>query len=174
MRLASVLTPLSDYNLRLGGAYLRSMLRRYGEPALAFAAYNAGPSRIDSWLDLHGDPRGKDRHALIDWIELIPFDETRNYVQRVSENLRVYEQRLAGADPLPVVPRPVIGPVWPPPWPSLRPPPAEGTVSAPSAEPAPEEPDSTIIKASFSTTPVPWRKPPSGAPPPLPALKPGD
>ena len=67
-----------DYNVRLGSHYLKTLLKHYdGEVALAVAAYNAGPRRVDEWIRLHGDPRRGDSSALIDWIELIPFDETR-------------------------------------------------------------------------------------------------
>ncbi len=95
---AGLLVAKPDYNVRLGSEYLRRMLERYGgEPVLALAAYNAGPSRVDRWLGEHGDPRG-DRYALVDWVELIPFDETRNYVQRVLEGATVYQRRLADAE----------------------------------------------------------------------------
>ena len=58
---------------------------------LAIAAYNAGPHRVKKWLDLYGDLREfKDFHQAIDWIESIPFSVTRNYVQRVLENLQIY------------------------------------------------------------------------------------
>lgn len=89
-----------EYNVRLGSAYLASQLARWGgEPALALAAYNAGPSRVARWLEEFGDPRRGDRHDLIDWIESIPFNETRNYVQRVLEGRGVYAQMLRrGAD----------------------------------------------------------------------------
>ena len=170
---AGLLTGAPHYNIRLGGAYLNGLLRRYREPALAFAAYNAGPGRVDSWLDLHGDPRGEGRHALIDWIELIPFAETRNYVQRVSENLGVYERRRAELDPLPVVPRPVIGPVEPAPVPQSKPLPPPGAVTV-EEEAEPPVPEPAIIKASFTKVPVPWRKPPAGDPPPVPRAKPRD
>lgn len=85
-------------NLRLGSAYLQRQLVRFGgEPALALAAYNAGPGRVAEWLEAHGDPRGGGRYRLIDWIELIPFSETRNYVQRVLEGRIMYRAILAGA-----------------------------------------------------------------------------
>jgi soluble lytic murein transglycosylase len=91
-----------DYNVRLGSRYLGKQLDRYDdEPALALAAYNAGPSRVSRWLEMHGDPRGRDAYRLIDWIELIPFAETRNYVQRVLEGRGMYRALLAGPKPAP-------------------------------------------------------------------------
>ena len=79
-----------EYNALLGGAYLGSMIDRYdGSYVLALAAFNAGPGRADRWIETYGDPRS-DAVDAIDWIERIPFDETRSYVQRVLENLQVY------------------------------------------------------------------------------------
>ncbi|MEK9671555.1 MAG: lytic transglycosylase domain-containing protein [Rhodospirillaceae bacterium] len=86
------------YNMTLGQSYLAALLERFGGSyVLAVAAYNAGPHRVQSWIKLNGDPREKDVD-MIDWIELIPFDETRNYVQRVMENLHVYRARLADTE----------------------------------------------------------------------------
>ena len=65
---------------------------------MAFAAYNAGGGRVAQWLAAYGDPR-TGKADLVDWIERIPFDETRNYVQRVVENLNVYKQRFAEEPP---------------------------------------------------------------------------
>ncbi|MBW6397130.1 lytic transglycosylase domain-containing protein [Roseomonas sp. HJA6] len=77
-------------NMRLGAGYLDQMLTRFGGALpLAAAAYNAGPGRVDQWLGTYGDPRGGDVD-MIDWMEQIPFSETRNYVQRVIENVMVY------------------------------------------------------------------------------------
>ncbi|MDH3231827.1 MAG: lytic transglycosylase domain-containing protein, partial [Alphaproteobacteria bacterium] len=91
------LTSDPDHNVTLGGAYLDSMLARYeGSMIMALAAYNAGPHRVDEWLRDYGDPRGTLDDA-IDWIESIPFSETRNYVQRVMEALPIYRQKLTGA-----------------------------------------------------------------------------
>ncbi len=87
------------FNLRLGAHYLGRQLERFGEPALALAAYNAGPGRVVAWLAQYGDPRGRGRHALVDWIERIPFRETRNYVQRVLEGAEVYRRLLAERAP---------------------------------------------------------------------------
>ncbi|MEO3474139.1 lytic transglycosylase domain-containing protein [Roseomonas sp. CAU 1739] len=89
------LTADPQANMRLGAGYLDQMLNRYaGALPLAAAAYNAGPGRVDQWLGTYGDPRGGDVDML-DWIEQIPFTETRNYVQRVVENVIVYR----AADP---------------------------------------------------------------------------
>lgn len=95
-------------NMLLGVGYLRRLLDRYGgaEP-LAIAAYNAGPSRVDEWLRANGDPRTSGAHGpavdMLDWIELIPFAETRNYVQRVIENVVVYRAKLGERLPHPVL-----------------------------------------------------------------------
>jgi len=74
-------------------AYLREMLTRFDNSLpLAVAAYNAGPHRVDQWLPENGDPR-VGPVDMLDWIELIPFNETRNYVQRVLENVVIYRAR---------------------------------------------------------------------------------
>ncbi|WP_228243647.1 lytic transglycosylase domain-containing protein [Porphyrobacter sp. GA68] len=81
----------ADYNIRLGSGYFSRMLDYYGGSyPLAVAAYNAGPGNVNKWLRANGDPRtgGVD---WVDWIERIPFSETRNYVHRVLENAAVYE-----------------------------------------------------------------------------------
>jgi soluble lytic murein transglycosylase len=81
------------YNTQMGAAELAALLKEYGDCyALAFAAYNAGRGRVQQWIAAHGDPRDPKVDA-IDWVERIPFAETRNYVQRVLENLQVYRAR---------------------------------------------------------------------------------
>ncbi len=81
----------AGYNLRLGNSYIQRMLSYYhGSYPLAVAAYNAGPGNVNKWLRINGDPR-QGEMEWIDWIESIPFSETRNYVQRVLENAVVYE-----------------------------------------------------------------------------------
>ncbi len=88
------LTEKPKYNMTLGASYIGEMIERYnGSYPLAIAAYNAGPGRVDRWLRNHGDPRTGEV-SLIDWIELIPIYETRNYVQRVLEGVYVYRLRL--------------------------------------------------------------------------------
>lgn len=89
---------LSDgaYNARLGVAYLAGLQRQFGNSPVQIAAgYNAGPSRPILWMEERGDPR-KGGVDVIDWIEHIPFRETRNYVMRVTESLPVYRARLSG------------------------------------------------------------------------------
>jgi soluble lytic murein transglycosylase len=87
---ADRLTADGLYNVLLGRAYLETLIEDFGGSyALAIAAYNAGPSRVRQWLRDYGDPRGGDIN-MVDWIEMIPINETRNYVQRVLENLQIY------------------------------------------------------------------------------------
>lgn len=79
-----------EYNIRLGASYLQRMISYFnGSHVLAVAAYNAGPGNVNKWLNRFGDPRQPDVDV-IDWIEQIPFGETRNYVQRVLENAVIY------------------------------------------------------------------------------------
>ena len=93
------LTADPAYNIRLGSAFLRGLLDQYDNSVpLAAAAYNAGPRRASEWIDANGDPRAAGVDA-VDWIELIPFTETRNYVQRVIENQVIY--RVERGDPAP-------------------------------------------------------------------------
>jgi soluble lytic murein transglycosylase len=90
-------------NMRLGTAYLAQLLDHFGGSLpLAIAAYNAGPTRVDQWLSDGPDPRGAGTAAKIDWIETIPFNETRNYVQRVIENIAVYRAKRHETLPYPV------------------------------------------------------------------------
>jgi soluble lytic murein transglycosylase len=94
-----LLTADPEHNMRVGTAYLQQMLEQFGGfVPLAAAAYNAGPNRVNEWLAENGDPRIANQ-SMIDWIELIPFNETRNYVQRVLENVVVYQARLYGTLP---------------------------------------------------------------------------
>ncbi len=78
------------YNIRLGRSYIQTLLDDFGGSyPLAIAAYNAGPGRVMQWLHDFGDPRGSGI-GMVSWIEMVPFNETRNYVQRVLENLQIY------------------------------------------------------------------------------------
>ena len=87
----SGLTKDPEYNIKLGSYYLNSLLDQYnGVYPFAIAAYNAGPNRVKTWRRINGDPT-KNEISYIDWIELIRFKETRNYVQRVLENINVYK-----------------------------------------------------------------------------------
>ena len=85
-----------QYNIRLGSYYLAMMLERYKKSfPLALAAYNAGHKRVDRWLDIYGAPL-KNKIDFEEWIELIPYKETRDYVQKVLENLIVYKYLIKG------------------------------------------------------------------------------
>lgn len=91
------LTQDAAYNATLGASYLQEQLQRFdGSYVLTFAGYNAGPNRAAEWVDRYGDPRGKPVEEVVDWIERIPYTETRNYVQRVMENYQVYKMRITG------------------------------------------------------------------------------
>ncbi|MEM8749508.1 MAG: lytic transglycosylase domain-containing protein [Pseudomonadota bacterium] len=94
----SRLTSDASYNARLGTAYLAEQMKRFGGSyVLTFVAYNAGPRRAAEWVERYGDPRGQSLESVIDWIEQIPYRETRGYVQRVMENYQIYKARLSGS-----------------------------------------------------------------------------
>jgi len=87
------------FNAQLAARHLGELMaEQKGSYILTFAAYNAGGKRVKEWIDAHGDPR-KSGVDPIDWVERIPFTETRNYVQRVIENLSVYRVRLGETEP---------------------------------------------------------------------------
>jgi len=95
----SLLKSDPNYNIKLGTYYFNSLLVDYdGVFPFAIGAYNAGPNRIKSWVKRYGDPN-KGEISFIDWIELIRFKETRNYIQRVIENINVYKFTL-NKDPI--------------------------------------------------------------------------
>jgi soluble lytic murein transglycosylase len=95
-RLAA-LTSDPAYNAQLGTAYLQELRDEFGDATILVAAgYNAGPGRPRRWVQTLGDPRLEEVDA-IDWIESVPFTETRNYIMRVTESLAPYRARLAGA-----------------------------------------------------------------------------
>jgi len=88
------------YNTQMGAAELSALLSEYkGSHIMTFAGYNAGRGRVRDWIKAYGDPRDPNVDP-VDWVERIPFSETRNYVQRVMENLAVYRARFGHADPL--------------------------------------------------------------------------
>ncbi|WP_205387801.1 lytic transglycosylase domain-containing protein [Pseudosulfitobacter sp. DSM 107133] len=89
------------YNAELGSSFLSTLAGRFeGNVVMMSAAYNAGPSRPLRWMEMYGDPRDG-KMDVVDWIENIPFRETRNYVMRVTESLPVYRARL-GKEALPI------------------------------------------------------------------------
>ena len=88
------------YNAALGAAELGGLIEDYrGSYIMTFAAYNAGRGSLRKWIARYGDPRDPNVDA-VDWVERIPFSETRNYVQRVLENLQVYRARFGGGSRL--------------------------------------------------------------------------
>jgi soluble lytic murein transglycosylase len=88
------------YNTQMGAAELSALLKEYGgSHIMTFAGYNAGRGRVRDWVKQFGDPRDPNVDA-VDWVERIPFSETRNYVQRVMENLLVYRVRFDTAVPV--------------------------------------------------------------------------
>jgi len=87
------------YNTQMGAAELAALLQEYrGCHIMTFAGYNAGRGRVRQWVQRYGDPREPNVDA-VDWVERIPFAETRNYVQRVMENLQVYRVRFDTGTP---------------------------------------------------------------------------
>jgi soluble lytic murein transglycosylase len=90
----------SAYNAALGAAELGGLMEDFrGSYIMTFAGYNAGRGSLKKWVERYGDPRDPKVDA-VDWVELIPFSETRNYVQRVMENLQVYRARFGGGSRL--------------------------------------------------------------------------
>ena len=84
------------YNATLGTAYLAELMQTFdGNIVMVSAGYNAGPGRPINWMNSRGDPR-RTNVDIVDWIEHIPFDETRNYVMRVAESMAIYRARISG------------------------------------------------------------------------------
>jgi soluble lytic murein transglycosylase len=99
------LTEDPDVNMTLGSVYFAGLLARFDDCLpLAIAGYNAGPNRVDQWLGQNGDFRTPGGPDVLDWIELIPFDETRNYVERVVEGIGIYRAKEGQAVPYPLQP----------------------------------------------------------------------
>jgi len=88
------------YNVRLGSFYIQKLIERFdGSEMLAIASYNAGPNATKRWINEFYDPRKEDDiNKVVDWIELITYSETRNYVQRIMENLIVYKYLMSRAN----------------------------------------------------------------------------
>ena len=94
----SWLTTDPAYNMTLGGLHLDTLLSQFGGSyIMTAAAYNAGPSRPNQWVRDYGDPRTGQIDP-VDWVEFVPFSETRNYIQRVLENIQVYRHRISGQE----------------------------------------------------------------------------
>jgi soluble lytic murein transglycosylase len=146
------------YNMELGMAELSHDLTEWGGSyILAAAAYNAGPGNVRKWIATYGDPRDA-RVDPVDWIEQIPFQETRNYVQRVLENVEVYRNRLSGRDE----PLQILSDIYRPDAPQVFPlryvPENSGTVApvsrSPQPQPAGPAASSTAAPSSANITPA--------------------
>jgi soluble lytic murein transglycosylase len=88
------------YNMQMGAAELSMLIQSYnGSYIMTFAGYNAGRGRVRQWVAAYGDPRDP-KVDPVDWVERIPLSETRNYVERVMENLQVYRARFGGGSKL--------------------------------------------------------------------------
>ena len=88
------------YNMQMGAAELSNLFTGYnGSYILTFAGYNAGRGRVKQWIAAYGDPRDPNIDP-VDWVERIPLSETRNYVERIMENLQVYRARFGGGTKL--------------------------------------------------------------------------
>jgi soluble lytic murein transglycosylase len=87
------------YNMQFGAAELSWLYHYYNSYILTFAAYNAGFGRVRGWITAYGDPRDS-KVDPVDWVERVPFAETRNYIMRVMENLQVYRARFNGSTKL--------------------------------------------------------------------------
>ena len=111
-----------NINAAIGAAYLRRLLETFnGADYLVAAAYNAGPPRVWEWIRRFGDPREMSRHDRIDWLEHIPFGETRNYVQRVLEGRSVYGRLISEGGGWRMPPHTPLGPMIPTPLPRAKP-----------------------------------------------------
>jgi soluble lytic murein transglycosylase len=124
------------YNTQMGAAELSALLQEYkGSLIMTFAGYNAGRGRVRDWIKLRGDPRDPNVDA-VDWVERIPFSETRNYVQRVIENLGVYRVRFGNGTSAPLMaakPEPALASAPGQPTAATLPPaPGQATAAAPA------------------------------------------
>lgn len=109
-------------NIQLGTTYLTTLLERFdGNLAMVAAGYNAGPSRVNRWIERHGDPRTMSRYEQLDWMELIPFSETRNYVQRVLEGHQIYANLLSNSAGIQLALHEPLGQLVPPMRPRPKP-----------------------------------------------------
>ena len=104
-----------EYSTQLGAAHLRDLMEDWkGSLILIFASYNAGGGNVSKWIKAYGDPRSPTIDA-VDWVERIPFSETRNYVQRVMEALLVYRHRLGSLNARPLRVKPALSDAHPAP-----------------------------------------------------------
>ncbi|HEY6578726.1 MAG TPA: lytic transglycosylase domain-containing protein, partial [Rhizomicrobium sp.] len=161
----AALTGDAGYNMELGMTELAHQLSEWGGSyVLAAAAYNAGPGNVRKWLAAFGDPR-KPGVDPVDWIEHIPFDETRNYVQRVLENVEVYRNRLAGRDEKLQILADLYRPEAPPAEPPRITPVAGARPQEPAKTPGAPAAASALAPVQQGSTPPPGATPPVASDP---------
>jgi soluble lytic murein transglycosylase len=136
------------YNTQMGAGELSALLSEYkGSLIMTFAGYNAGRGRVRDWIKLRGDPRDPNVDA-VDWVERIPFSETRNYVQRVMENLAVYRARFGTGTSAPAMAaKPALAPAL-----AAKPEPALAPAAKPEQAPA-------LASSKSEPAPAPAAKP---------------
>jgi soluble lytic murein transglycosylase len=143
------------YNTQMGAAELSALLNEYkGSLIMTFAGYNAGRGRVRDWIKLRGDPRDPNVDA-VDWVERIPFSETRNYVQRVMENLAVYRARFGTGTSAPLM--------------AAKPEPATAATPAPATAAKPQPATAAKPEPAMAAKPAPGLAPANAAatlPPP--------
>jgi hypothetical protein len=161
------------YNTQMGAAELSALMSEYkGSLIMTFAGYNAGRGRVRDWVKLRGDPRDPNVDA-VDWVERIPFSETRNYVQRVIENLGVYRARFGTGTSAPAMAKkdeaPALAAKPEPAAPAAKPEQAPAMAAKP--EPAPAlasrpEPAPAMMKPQQAPAPGPATAAAQAAPAP--------
>jgi len=135
------------YNTQMGAGELSALLSEYkGSLIMTFAGYNAGRGRVRDWVKLRGDPRDPNVDA-VDWVERIPFSETRNYVQRVMENLAVYRARFGTGTSAPAMAKQEQAPTL-----GAKPEPAIAAKPEPALAPAPAKAAATPQPAALGQT----------------------
>ena len=142
------------YNTQMGAGELSALMTEYkGSLIMTFAGYNAGRGRVRDWIKLRGDPRDPAVDA-VDWVERIPFSETRNYVQRVIENLGVYRVRFGTGTSAPALAaKPEVAPTI-----AAKPeqaPAAPALAAKPEQAPAPAETSATAAASASAAAPAP-------------------
>jgi hypothetical protein len=148
------------YNTQMGAGELSALYAEYkGSLIMTFAGYNAGRGRVRDWVKLRGDPRDPNVDA-VDWVERIPFSETRNYVQRVIENLGVYRVRFGTGTSAPAMAKKDEAPALAAkPEPAAKPDQAPALAAKPEPAPAVKPEQAPAMAAKPEPTPALAAKP---------------